>query len=365
MAVKILHAADFHMDSAFDALSEEQAAQRRREQRQLLWQVAEAANGFGADVVLLSGDLLDSSASYYETQENLISALSHIQARVFISPGNHDYFCPKSPYSFLSFPENVHIFKTPFISSVILEELGCRIYGAGFNAPACPALMSGFSAEDDSLINIMAIHGATDGGVYNPISEDEIHASGLDYLALGHTHTFSGIKKAGKTYYAYPGCPEGRGFDETGQKGVITGVIDKGFSELEFLPLNGRQYKIFSVNLTDSSDASGTLLKALEGEDGGRDIARIILGGVYGGRIDCQALENLVAPKFFSVSVRNETHLGADMWESLGEDTLTGLFLTRLRKFYDSTDDDEKRRKIELAVKYGLAALENREEWRP
>ena len=33
MAVKILHAADLHMDSPFDALTEEKAVERRREQR--------------------------------------------------------------------------------------------------------------------------------------------------------------------------------------------------------------------------------------------------------------------------------------------------------------------------------------------
>ena len=34
--IRILHAADLHLDSPFDALSEEKAALRRREQRELL-----------------------------------------------------------------------------------------------------------------------------------------------------------------------------------------------------------------------------------------------------------------------------------------------------------------------------------------
>ena len=33
--IRILHAADLHLDSPFDALSEEKAALRRREQREL------------------------------------------------------------------------------------------------------------------------------------------------------------------------------------------------------------------------------------------------------------------------------------------------------------------------------------------
>ena len=36
MSVRILHAADLHLDSPFEALTLAQAAQRRREQRDLL-----------------------------------------------------------------------------------------------------------------------------------------------------------------------------------------------------------------------------------------------------------------------------------------------------------------------------------------
>ena len=94
-------------------------------------------------VVLLSGDLLDSAVSYYETHEVLLRAFSQIQAEIFIAPGNHDYYCPKSPYAMLSFPANVHIFRSPILESITLANLGCRIWGAGFNAPVCPPLLQG------------------------------------------------------------------------------------------------------------------------------------------------------------------------------------------------------------------------------
>ena len=38
--IRILHAADLHLDSPFNALSEEKAALRRREQRELLRSLA-------------------------------------------------------------------------------------------------------------------------------------------------------------------------------------------------------------------------------------------------------------------------------------------------------------------------------------
>ena len=60
--IKFLHAADLHLDAPFSALSPEQAAARRQEQRALLTDLAEAANAQDCDVVLLAGDLFDSSS---------------------------------------------------------------------------------------------------------------------------------------------------------------------------------------------------------------------------------------------------------------------------------------------------------------
>ena len=56
---------------------------------------------------------------------------------------------------------------------------------------------------------------------YGPISPGDIAASRLDYLALGHIHQASGLQREGSTYWAYPGCPEGRGFDELREKKAL------------------------------------------------------------------------------------------------------------------------------------------------
>ena len=53
-----LHAADFHLDSAFGALTARQAASRRRESRELGFRLANYVNQNGVDLVLLAGDLL-------------------------------------------------------------------------------------------------------------------------------------------------------------------------------------------------------------------------------------------------------------------------------------------------------------------
>ena len=150
MSVKIVHAADFHLDSAFGALSAEQARQRRRESRELLTRLCNYVNQNGVDLVLLAGDLFDSDTTYRETLEALSEALGAMQARVFIAPGNHDPYSAKSAYATLSWPENVHVFTSKTVERVELPELGCAVYGAAFTAPVQDeSLLAGFRALED------------------------------------------------------------------------------------------------------------------------------------------------------------------------------------------------------------------------
>ena len=221
--LRILHSADLHLDSPFEGLSAGKAAIRRGEQRELLSALAALARREQADLVLLSGDLLDSDNTYYETGEELIRCLGQIPAPVFISPGNHDYYSAKSPYARLKLPENVHVFTQNAIEAVELPALETRVYGAAFTEKRSGALLQGFRAEkQEGVWNLLCIHGEVGArdSAYNPISPQNLADSGLDYVALGHIHKASGLQKAGDTWYSWPGCPEGRGFDETGEKTV-------------------------------------------------------------------------------------------------------------------------------------------------
>jgi DNA repair exonuclease SbcCD nuclease subunit len=360
VSVKILHAADFHLDSPFEALPEDLAAVRRREQRALLGKIADIADKESVQLVLLSGDLLDSRTSYYETQDVLYQAFTRIKAEIFISPGNHDFYSPKSPYAYLKFPDNVHIFNSPLIGCVTLEHLNCRVWGAGFNDQYSRSLLTGFKVPDSGMTEIMVLHGDTGGDQYNRIRETEIAASGLNYLALGHIHSYSGIKTAGNTTYAYPGCPEGRGFDETGEKGVIVGSVSRTGCDLRFTPLDGRQYKVLTIDLTDSDDALYAVTSSLPWNTE-RDVYRIILTGTFDGDIDVRFLEERLSGRFFHMTVQDATRPPRDIWAQSGDDTLRGIFLRRLKEKYDAAGEND-RSLIISAVRYGLSALDNAEE---
>ena len=361
--LKILHAADLHLDSPFEGLPAGKASVRRSEQRGLLGRLAELALREKADIVLLSGDLLDSDNTYYETGDELIRSLGSMGVPVFIAPGNHDYYSDKSPYARLKLPENVYIFKNGQIECVELPFLGLRVYGAAFTDKRSPALLEGFSApRQEGIKNLLCIHGefGVRESIYNPISETQLAASGIDFAALGHIHKASGLRQAGSTWYAWPGCPEGRGFDETGEKTVnIVELSDEGCT-LHTASIASRKYEILDVNVT-GSDPLLAIHTQLTDETV-RDIYRIVLSGEVDTAPDLNKLRRNLEEFFFELQLRDNTRLKQSVWEKAGEDTLRGLFLMKLRAKYERARTDEERSRIEQAARWGLAALDNREE---
>lgn len=196
-------------------------------------------------------------------------------------------------------------------------------------------------------------------GDYGPISEEDIAASGLDYLALGHVHQYSGLRRAGETFWAYPGCPEGRGFDELGEKGVLWLEVEKGRTEAEFVPLCRRRYQILSVDLTGQADPAAAVLAALPPQTG-EDIYRLLLTGERGLEgLDLGELERELSPRFWGLTLRDHTRAARALWERKGEDTLTGLFLREMEGRCQAEPENEA---VQLAVRFGLAALEHGED---
>ena len=121
--LKVLHGADFHLDSPFSGLKPDAAARRRGEQRELLARLTDLAREREADLVLLSGDLLDGDLVFRETVQVLARALGEIPCPVFLAPGNHDCYSPSSVYATLDWPDNVHIFTSPAVEGVDLPQL--------------------------------------------------------------------------------------------------------------------------------------------------------------------------------------------------------------------------------------------------
>lgn len=354
--IRLLHAADFHLDSAFSALPAQLAIRRRQEQRLALQALATLCREKRCDAVLLAGDLFDSARIYRDSLDALRDFCQTCGAEVYIAAGNHDHLCPGSPYLTEPWPENVHLFPSEHITSYRMEQLNLTVYGASFTASESPSLLEGFRVTDPQAVNVMVLHGDTQpGSPYNLVTPAQIAASGLSYLALGHIHA-GGSGKVGQTLCAWPGCLMGRGFDECGQKGALLVELGESGCRTEFLPVHTRRYEI--LRLEAGEDALASALSALP-ENTQDDCYRLIFTG-ESDPIDLDALERALAPRFFSLSLRDRTLPKRELWACCGEDTLRGHFLQELKQRYD-TADDAARRVIAQAAELTLALMDGRE----
>lgn len=355
----ILHAADLHLDAPFSALTAEQARQRREEQRLLLDALADTAIERGADLVALSGDLLDSHQTYRETAQALAAALGRIPAPVVIAPGNHDFYGPGSLYTAPIWPKNVLIFRENTPQRVDLPHL--TLYGCAFTGQfRDTSPLVGFHAPGEGKPSVMVCHGDVDGaGRYGSIPRREIAESGLTYLALGHIHACSGLQKEGNTSWAYPGCTEGRGFDELGDKGALwVTIADDNAVTAEFLPLCRRRYEVVECDLTGKDPAAAITAALAQGSP--QDVCRLLLTG-EAEELDLPALTRAAAPLRWALTLRDHTRVPQNLWVRAGEDTLTGFFLREMRRRLDRAGEED-RATLEKAVRFGLAALENGED---
>ena len=362
--IRFLHGADFHLDSAFGALPAQRAAERRRESRELLFRLADYVNGHDIDLVLLAGDLFDSASPFRETGEQLAAALGQMRARVFVAPGNHDWYGPGSPWETETWPENVTVFRERAMTAAEVPELDLVVHGAAFTGPDQPeSLLAGFTAPADGKVHIGLLHGELDGAEdrYDPIRREEVSASGLAYLALGHVHKRMEPLTLGQTVCAWPGCLEGRGFDELGEKGFYEGTIsDSGEVSLTFVPFARHRYEILEVDVTgkDPRPAVGAPLPP----DTAGDLYRILLTGETAeGGAGAAALREALADRFDTLEVRDRTRMAEDLWQRAGEDSLRGLFLRELLARREAAEDEAARAEIDLAARFGLAALDHRD----
>ena len=359
--MRILHAADLHLDSAFAGLAEEKAALLRQESRDILRRMVDWANDHAVDVMLLSGDLFASDRMYSQTARTLAQALARFRGRIFLSPGNHDFYAPGSGYDAVDWPENVHIFTSRRPQTVLLRSLNASVTGAAFTSAEEWEPFDGASfSGGDAPIRLGVLHGEVTRGEskYRAIPPAEIEKTNLTYLALGHVHRCAGVQRAGNTAYAYPGCLPGRGFDETGDKGFLYGEITPEKVELEFIPFAPRRYQSVTADITDR-DPADAVRQALD-PDCGQDICRVLLTGSRRENFSLSALTSELSGLCAALELTDETYPEEDVWARCGEDSLRGLFLQNLRARYDGADEDEKRQLLQ-AARFGLAALDNRD----
>ena len=323
MGLKILHSADWHMDTPFVSLSEQQREFLRREQRKLPGKISDICRRENCDLVLLAGDVFDGTPSA-DTVDQVRRALKECAVPVFISPGNHDFCTPGSPWLTESWPDNVHIF-TGGMESVVIPELDCRVYGAGYRSMDCGPLLEGFRAEGAEKYQIAVLHGdpVTSRSPYCAITANQVRDSGLHYLALGHIHK-AGMFRSGSTLCAWPGCPMGRGWDEAGQKGVCVVTVEEE-AKARFLPLDVPRFSDLEADVSEDAE---TVLDGLLPAAESRDFFRVTFTGQAA--VDVEAVRKQYA-HLPNLILRDRTESPEDLWAEAGSDSFRGVYFGLLR----------------------------------
>ena len=324
MGLKILHSADWHMGSGLGSLSREQREFLRHEQLQLPGKIARLCRREECDLVLLAGDIFEGIPGK-EVLGRVCEALAECGVPVLISPGNHDFCGPGSPWLEASLPDNVYVF-TGELTSLSIPALDCRVYGAGYRSMDCPPLLENFQLGGTERYQIGLLHGDPVSGTSPccPVTSGQIRRSGLDYLALGHIHK-AGMTRQGKTLCAWPGCPMGRGWDETGEKGVCIVTLGQT-AQIRFAGVDAPGFYDLEADISaDPEAAVGALLPAA----GNRNFYRITLTGQ--GPVNSGALEKQFS-QFPNLSIRDRTEAPLDLWEEAGEDSFRGIYFGMLKR---------------------------------
>jgi exonuclease SbcD len=375
--VRVLHAADFHLGSPFSGLSAQKAATRQGEQQATFRAVIDLCRTENIELLLLAGDVLDQLRLPAEQLRSVCDLFEGIpDTEIVIAPGNHDPYHHDSPYFTQKWPSNVHIFTGDF-SSIHIPKIAVTVWGAAFTGIRAPRSLCppGFTVDpSEDMIQIILLHGemtetAAEKKSYNPILRDWIRDSKADYVALGHVHEKSGLCKAGQTFFAYPGCPEARGFDEPGPRGVYAGTISKRKVDLVYIPVNRRNYYCPDISVDGCGTQEQTeerilmFLKREYGDFFAREAYRITLTGALPPDYSPNLvnLRDRLAERVFAVRIKDRTSTRIDPEQLRRETSLRGAYADRMLAKMEAArtaNDEVQFMELERALTVGLRAFE-------
>lgn len=352
-SLKILHTADWHIGAAFGALSGEQARLRKAHLWQTVDRMIALAKEEQVDAFLIAGDVFESiNVSLADVRTAFQKLATLMPIPVYIAAGNHDPLNQESFYAFLELPENVHVMSGDRIERIEIKP-GAYLFGRSFSHRFETGLVGNFSASlGENEVGVMLIHGDAGGGEeYNPIKKEVMASSGMNYWALGHIHKRSAAESAGNSFYAYPGAPEGHGFDELGEMGVYVAEIMPHTVDLRFVPISEHRYEEINIDVTDCETEEMIRTKALSLMGAGRErhLYKIVLTGESKGGFSAKSLAESLSGDAFYVKVKNKTER-----EERAEESWSPLAV-KMKEYIDAADADEEVRKFALYL--GRAAL--------
>jgi DNA repair exonuclease SbcCD nuclease subunit len=360
--MKLVLFSDLHLDSAFAWLGRGDVARRRREAlRQTLLRIVELTRSESAEALLCAGDLYEHERFTPDTAEFLRQTfMSLYPIRVFLAPGNHDWYGPESLYRRVDWSDNVHVFDTPHFCPVTLGE-GVTLWGAAHCVSAGTGdFLENFRARGAGL-HLALFHGSERSGLreqgdgklpHAPFDADAIEAAGLHHAFVGHYHTPRDAAR-----YTYAGNPEPLAFGETGPRGaVVIHVRQDGSVGRDRRVVTQTSVHEILVDLTGCGNRNQVQERVAAAVQGKTGLARITLAGELEEAIDLLPADIVAAADGLeAVSVRSgDLRVGYDLDALARLPDVRGQFV---RDVLGADMASEERRRVILT---GLRALERR-----
>ncbi len=371
--LRLLHTADVHLGARHADLGEAAAAQRER-QFDAFRAAVDLAIAEKVDLFLVAGDLFDSNVQPKRSVERVAAQLGRMaQARIrsVLVPGTHDVYDRSSVYRAYDLAElagtrpaeEMVVVLTPDHPWIHLQALDAVVHGPCFptkRAPRSPLHDLAAVETPDATWHIGVLHssvaipGRTDGDEV-VVTVEEIAASGLDYLALGHWHSAQVARTKGVTY-AYAGAPEPVAVDQDKAGKVLLVTLDADKTGQHMVEVDQRTVgrTMFERREIDAATiASQPALVAELTKGANPDLVldvRLIGVRPDGLDLDTTEIEQALKATYLRVRVRDVSHPALTTGALPPEETIAGAFIRNVEgKIADleASGDDMARREAE------------------
>ena len=371
-SMKLIHAADIHLDTCFadPRLPVDYGVRRRRQLRESFAAMLRHAWEGRFDAVLLAGDLFDRKYVTWETIVFLREQLERIAPiPVLISPGNRDPYTADSPYHLEAWPENVVIFDHPEWEAWDHPDIPLTIHGFGFNAKDVPGeIFCRLKLPRKDRVQVAMAHGAErdflppDHKPRGLFSLTDILQPGLSYLALGHVHRVLPLFDDDQCQAWYAGPLEGHDFDETGPTGFLEVTITPQENRpasvaVQPFAASPRVYHYISLAITEKAEEAIEALDKIENPQ--HAVVCMHLTGVVTAetRRELRKIVHHKAAQFAWLALEDSMETLEDYSAIAREDTVLGELVRRLIQARQDTTDPEQIARLSYCLEAGTAAF--------
>ena len=329
--MKLIHCADLHLDSKMESIMPTDLAKIRKvEILDTFRRMIDYAYINNINIIMISGDMFDSSKIQNKTKEYIIELISeHPDIDFIYLCGNHD------ENNFIKtleiVPSNIKTFNDSWTS---YRYGNLVITGCELNNINNQVIYSSLSLNSDD-INIVMLHGQE--SMYDSKMDADIinlkalENKNIDYLALGHIHSYKTKRLDTRGKYAYSGCLEGRGFDECGDKGFVEVVVENNKVSTSFIKFAKRTLHEVDVDIS-GKETLRTIEKAITDvidPIDPDDLVKVNLVGTYttNTKKDMIRFNQLLENKFFFGRLKDKTTIKIDIDDYKNDISLLGEFI--------------------------------------